>query len=94
MDLGIAGRTAIICASSRGLGKACAHALAQAGVNIVINGRDEAVLEATAKEIARDTDVNITPVAADVSTDAGQKALLAAAPAPDILVNNNVRRLS
>lgn len=89
MDLGIAGRTAIICASSRGLGKACAHALAQAGVNIVINGRDEATLEATAKEIARDTDVDITPVVADVSTAQGQEALLSAAREPDILVNNN-----
>jgi 3-oxoacyl-[acyl-carrier protein] reductase len=89
MDLGITGRTAIICASSRGLGKACAHALAQAGVNIVINGRDESALEATAKEIASDTEVTITPVIADVSTAEGQKAILAAAPSPDILVNNN-----
>lgn len=89
MDLGIAGRTAIVCASSRGLGKACAHSLAQAGVNVVINGRDEATLAATAKEIAADTDAEITPVAADVSTAEGQKALLAAAPEPDILVNNN-----
>ncbi len=89
MDLGIAGRTAIICASSRGLGKACAHALAQAGVNVVINGRDEAKLDAAAKEIASDTDVKIIPVAADVSTSEGQQALLAAAREPDILVNNN-----
>lgn len=89
MDLGIAGRTAIICASSAGLGKACAHALAQAGVNVVINGRDEAKLDAAVKEIASDTDVKITPVAADVSTSEGQQALLAAAREPDILVNNN-----
>ncbi len=89
MDLGIAGRTAIVCASSRGLGKACAHALAQAGVNVVLNGRDETTLRAAAKEIASDTDVDITPVAADVSTAEGQKILLAAAPEPDILVNNN-----
>lgn len=89
MDLGIAGRTAIVCASSRGLGKACAHALAQAGVNVVINGRDEENLAAAVKEISSDTDVEVTPVAADVSTAAGQKALLAAASAPDILVNNN-----
>jgi len=71
------------------LGKACAHSLAQAGVNVVINGRDEATLEATAKDIATDTDVTITPVIADVSTPDGQKTLLKAAPAPDILVNNN-----
>lgn len=89
MDLGIAGRTAIVCASSRGLGKACAHALAQAGVNVVINGRDEEKLAAAVKVISSDTDVDVTPVAADVSTTEGQKALLAAASAPDILVNNN-----
>lgn len=89
MDLGIAGRTAIICASSRGLGKACAHSLAQAGVNVVINGRDEAALESAAKDIAADTDVTVTPVIADVSTLEGQKALLKVAPDPDILVNNN-----
>ena len=89
MDLGIAGRTAIVCASSRGLGRACAHALAQAGVNVVINGRDESALQAAAEDIARDTGAKIIPVAADVSTPQGQKALLAAAPEPDILVNNN-----
>jgi len=89
MDLEIAGRTAIVCASSRGLGRACAHSLAQAGVRVVINGRDQAVLEAAAKEIAKDTGAEIIPVAGDVSTPQGQKALLAAAPEPDILVNNN-----
>ena len=89
MDLGIAGRTAIVCASSRGLGKACAHSLAQAGVHVVINGRDEAALAAAAKEIAVDADAEVTPVVADVSTAEGQQALLAAAPEPDILVNNN-----
>jgi len=89
MDLGIAGRTAIVCASSRGLGKACAHSLAQAGVDVVINGRDEAALEATASDISSDTDVKVTPVLADLSTPEGQKALLAALPDPDILVNNN-----
>ena len=89
MDLGIAGRTAIVCASSRGLGKACAHSLAQAGADVVINGRNEATLAATADEIAADTDAKITPVIADVSTAEGQRTLLAAAPEPDILVNNN-----
>jgi 3-oxoacyl-[acyl-carrier protein] reductase len=89
MDLGIAGRTAIVCASSRGLGKACAHSLAQAGVNVVINGRDKSVLEAAADEISSATGAAVTPVIADVSTRDGQKALLAAAPEPDILVNNN-----
>lgn len=89
MDLGIAGRTAIICASSKGLGKGCAMALAENGVNVVINGRDEAALDTTAKEIAGKTGVNVMPVIADVSTSQGQAALLAAWPKPDILVNNN-----
>lgn len=89
MDLGISGRKAIVCASSRGLGKGCALALAQAGCDIVINGRDEAVLAATAREIAEQTSVTITPVATDVSTLQGQAALLEACPEPDILVNNN-----
>src|ERR1017187_2888319 len=74
MDLGIVGRKAIVCASSRGLGKACARALAEAGCEVVINGRDAKKLDATAAEIA---------------TAAGQRALLAACPAPDILINNN-----
>jgi 3-oxoacyl-[acyl-carrier protein] reductase len=89
MDLGIRGKTAIICASSRGLGRACAISLAEAGVNIVINGRNSDILGQTAREIAGMTGVSVTPVAADVSTPEGQKALLAACPEPDILVNNN-----
>ena len=89
MDLGIAGRKAIVCASSRGLGKACARALAEAGCEIVMNGRDAAVLEAAAKEIADATGAKIHAVACDVGAEAGRKALLAACPAPDILVNNN-----
>lgn len=89
MDLGISGRKAIICASSQGLGKGCAIALAEAGVSIVINGRHPASLEATAAEIRRATGVEVTPVLADVSTSDGQAALLAACPAPDILINNN-----
>lgn len=89
MDLGLNGRSAIICASSRGLGLGCALALAEAGCNIVINGRDQARLDLTAKEISERFQVTVTPVAADVSTAEGQKALLAACPSPDILVNNN-----
>src|SRR5580698_86604 len=89
MDLGIRGRTAIVCASSQGLGKACALALAEAGVTLVVNGRNRALLEQTAEEIRRAAGVTVTPVAADVSTAEGQAALLAACPAPDILVNNN-----
>ena len=89
MDLGIEGRNAIVCASSRGLGKGCAMALAQNGVNVVVNGRDEAVTMATAEEIRDATGVAVTPVIADVSTMGGQKALIAACPDADILVNNN-----
>jgi 3-oxoacyl-[acyl-carrier protein] reductase len=89
MDLNIRGRKAIVCASSQGLGKACALALAEAGVAVVINARHHAQLEATADEIRKATGVEVTPVAADVSTPGGQEALLAACPAPDILVNNN-----
>jgi 3-oxoacyl-[acyl-carrier protein] reductase len=89
MDLGIAGRKAIVCASSRGLGKACARALAEAGCEVVVNGIDAARVEATAKEIASATGAKVTAVAANLSTPDGQQALLAACPAPDILVNNN-----
>jgi 3-oxoacyl-[acyl-carrier protein] reductase len=89
MDLGIAGRKAIVCASSRGLGRACALALAHANCEVVINGRDGKALEATAAELRAATGARILPVQADVATAEGQAALLAACPAPDILVNNN-----
>lgn len=89
MELGLSGKTAIICASSKGLGKGCAMALAQAGCAITINGRTEETLEATAEEIRQATGVEVTAVAADVSTAEGQHALLQACPQPDILINNN-----
>ena len=89
MDLGIAGRKAIVCASSRGLGRACATALAQAGCEVVINGRDRDRLAATAAELRQATGATIIPVAADVASADGQKALFVACPEPDILVNNN-----
>jgi 3-oxoacyl-[acyl-carrier protein] reductase len=89
MDLGIAGRKAIVCASSRGLGRGCALALAQAGCELVINGRDAKVLEATASELRKLGNAKITSVQADVATADGQRKLLAACPEPDILVNNN-----
>jgi 3-oxoacyl-[acyl-carrier protein] reductase len=89
MDLGIKGRKAIVCASSRGLGRGCALALAQAGVELVINGRDQAALERTAAEIRQSTGVAVTPVVADIATREGQAAVFAACPKPDILVNNN-----
>jgi 3-oxoacyl-[acyl-carrier protein] reductase len=89
MDLGIAGRKAIVCASSRGLGRACAFRLAEAGCEVVVNGRDNAKVEATTAEIAKATGAKVIPVVADVATPQGQAALFAAMPEPDILVNNN-----
>jgi 3-oxoacyl-[acyl-carrier protein] reductase len=89
MDLGIRGRKAIVCASSRGLGRGCALALAEAGVDVVINGRDGAMLAITASGIRERFGVKVIEVAGDVSHPAVQKELLAACPQPDILVNNN-----
>jgi 3-oxoacyl-[acyl-carrier protein] reductase len=89
MDLGIAGRRALVCASSRGLGRACARALAAEGVEIVLNGRDPERLEASAGEIRRESGVRVTAVVADLDSEAGRAELLAACPDPDILVNNN-----
>ena len=89
MDLGLAGRKAIVCASSRGLGKACARALAAEGVEVVINGRDAERLAATGEEIRAATGARVTTVVADLCTEEGRAALLAACDAPDILVNNN-----
>jgi 3-oxoacyl-[acyl-carrier protein] reductase len=89
MDLGISGRKAIICASSRGLGRACALKLAEAGCEVTINGLDAKRLDATAADLRKATGVKIYAVAADVATADGQKALFAACPEPDILINNN-----
>src|SRR4051794_32971247 len=89
MDLGIAGRKAIVCASSRGLGRACAMALAEAGCEVVINGRDAKRLELTASEIREKTGATVLAVTGDVATPEGQAALFAACAEPDILVNNN-----
>jgi 3-oxoacyl-[acyl-carrier protein] reductase len=89
MDLGIAGRTALVCASSRGLGKACALALAGEGVDVVVNGRTEETLQQAAEEIRSQARVAVTPVLADVTTAEGRARLLEACPDPDILVNNN-----
>lgn len=89
MDLGIAGRHALLTASSRGLGKACAIALAAEGVNLTVNGREEGVLADTAEEIRRATGVSVTAVAADINTKEGRERLLGSGPPPDILVNNN-----
>ena len=90
MDLGIQGKSAIICASSRGLGKACANSLAANGVNIFLNGREQKALSETASTISKKfSNINIQAVCADVSTEEGRQALLDVCPQPDILVNNN-----
>lgn len=89
MNLGIEGRTAIVCASSKGLGRACAEALAAEGCRVVVNGRDAARLDRTASEIREATGAEVIAIAGDVATREGQEALLAAAPVTDILVNNN-----
>ena len=89
MDLGITGKTALVCASSRGLGRGCATALAREGARVVINGRNETRLEQTADEIRAETGAEIIAVAADVGNEEGRAALLAAAGEVDILVNNN-----
>jgi len=89
MDLGIAGRKAIVCASSRGLGRACALKLAEAGCEVTINGLDAKRLEATAAELCKATGAKINEVAADVASAEGQKLLFGACPEPDILINNN-----
>jgi 3-oxoacyl-[acyl-carrier protein] reductase len=89
MDLGLTGRTAVVCASSRGLGRACATELARAGCTVVINGRDRATVERVAAEIGQETGSKTIPVVADLNDPAGQERLLAAAGDVDILVNNN-----
>lgn len=89
MDLGLQGKQAIVCASSQGLGYACALALAQEGCEVFINGRNADKLAQAAQRLREATQARITPVPADLNTDAGRSALLAACPAPDILVNNN-----
>jgi 3-oxoacyl-[acyl-carrier protein] reductase len=89
MDLGIRGKAGIVCASSKGLGKGCAMALAQAGVDLAINGRDAGMLSRTAEEIRARHGVKVVEVAGDVAEPAVQAALLAAFPQVDILVNNN-----
>jgi 3-oxoacyl-[acyl-carrier protein] reductase len=89
MDLGLNGRKAIICASSRGLGKACAMALAREGADIVINGRNAETLDLAVREIAIVAKGAVVAVAADINTSEGRAALVAACPNADILVNNN-----
>ncbi|WP_298372467.1 SDR family oxidoreductase [Azospirillum sp.] len=88
MDLGIAGRRALVCAASKGLGKACALALAREGVHVTLTARSAEILEATAAEIRAATGVTVTTAVGDIATEEGRAAALAACPDPDILVNN------
>jgi 3-oxoacyl-[acyl-carrier protein] reductase len=87
MDLGIKGKRALVCAASKGLGRGCAMALAEAGVDLVINARGAEALEATATEL-RKFGVQVTAIAADITTEAGRAEVLAGASAVDILVTN------
>src|SRR5271156_3753519 len=89
MDLGIAGRKAIVCASSKGLGRACARALADAGCAIVLNGRDAEALARTARELREATGVKVREILGDLDDPATRAELIAACPDADILVNNN-----
>jgi 3-oxoacyl-[acyl-carrier protein] reductase len=88
MDLGLAGKTAIVCAASKGLGRACAIALAQEGVALVITGRDANALEATAAEIHAATGVSVLIAPGDITTPEGREVALRLLPSPDILINN------
>ncbi len=88
MDLGIAGRSAIVCGGSAGLGRATAMALAADGVKVVIAARSEKRLVEAATDIVAETGGDVRWVVADVTTDEGREAVLAACPAPDILINN------
>jgi 3-oxoacyl-[acyl-carrier protein] reductase len=88
MDMGIKGKTALVCAASKGLGKGCALALGREGVSLVITARGKEALEATAEEIRKSTGAKVVAVAGDITTPEGRAAALAAYPSPDILVNN------
>jgi len=88
MDTGLNGKRALVCAASKGLGRACALALAREGVAVTITARTAETLERTAAEIRALSGIEVTAVAGDITTEAGRAAALAACPAPDILVNN------
>ena len=88
MDLGISGKAALVCAASKGLGRACAFSLAREGAKVTILARTAETLEATADEIRQETGADVTTVACDITTPEGRQAALAACPDPDILVNN------
>ncbi|GAB5101333.1 SDR family oxidoreductase [Caballeronia sp. HLA56] len=89
MDLGLDNKTALVCASSRGLGFACATALAREGCNVTINGREKSALDEAAAQIEALTGCRPTIACADLNSESGRAALIDACPAPDILINNN-----
>lgn len=89
MDLGLDGRGAIVCASSRGIGFACASALAREGVDVVINGRDESALESARRRLVDMHGARVIAVSGDIEHQSTREELLSACPEPDILVNNN-----
>ena len=88
MDLGIRGKRALVCGASKGLGRGCAEALAEAGVDLVLNARGAGALEATAADLRRRFQVNVLTVPADITTEAGRAEVLAQAGEVDILVTN------
>ena len=88
MDLGIAGKWALVCAASKGLGKGCAAALVREGVNVVITARGAEALEATAAELRALGGGEVRTVAGDITTRAGRAKALEACPQVDILINN------
>jgi 3-oxoacyl-[acyl-carrier protein] reductase len=89
MDLGIKDRKAIVCASSKGLGRACAKSLMMEGVSVVINARGEEVLKETFEELSLINENKISMVVADLDTDEGRNKLIESCPDADILINNN-----
>lgn len=88
MNLGISGKCALVTAGSRGMGRACAEALAAEGCEVFIVARKQPALDTAAREIAKATGAKVTPVQGDITTEEGRAAALAACPAPDILINN------
>jgi 3-oxoacyl-[acyl-carrier protein] reductase len=88
VDLGIKGKSAIVCGASKGLGRSCANALAREGVEVTICARGKDTLALSAEEIRAATGAKVTTVAADATTEAGRNLLLAACPNPDILITN------
>lgn len=89
MDLGIKGRRAVLCGSSKGLGFACAQTLVNEGVHVILNGRDANRLQEAVGKLSKGNDVKVTGVVGDVTTSEGREALLEACPDPDILLNNS-----